>query len=185
LSTEPQSTTATVREYVETMAGALLLAVFVMVFIARAFTVDGPSMLPTLHSGERLLVDKVTYRFRPPQRGDVIVFRFPGDPRQYFIKRVIGLPGETIHIKDGVVLVNGRVLQEEYTASPILGQYGPYLVPSNHYFVLGDNRNNSEDSRSERVGFVDRRLVVGRALWRYWPLTRLGALGAKLAHASP
>lgn len=164
------------REYVETVGGAVLLAVFIMVFIARAFTVDGPSMLPTLHSGERLLIDKLTYRFRDPQRGEIVVFRYPADPSHHFIKRVIGVPGDRIDIRGGVVYVNGVALEESYTNSPTLGRFTSGIVPADHYFVLGDNRNNSQDSRSPLVGYVPRKLITGRALVRYWPVTRAGLL---------
>lgn len=168
----------TLREYAETVVGAVLLAALIMVFVGRAFTVDGPSMLPTLHSGERLIVDKMTYRFREPKRGDIIVFRYPAEPSHFFIKRVIGLPGDEIDIRNGQVLVNGNPLVELYTNSEILGRYGGYVVPDDHYFVLGDNRNNSQDSRNSAVGYVSRSLVVGRALVRYWPVDRLAILGA-------
>lgn len=174
------------RETVETVVGAVLLAAFIMVFVARAFTVDGPSMLPTLRSGERLLVDKITYRFRSPEHGDVIVFRYPSDTRQHFIKRVVGLPGDLILIRNGVLLVNGVVVEEDYTSGPTLGNFGPYVVEPNSYFVLGDNRNNSEDSRSRRVGAVPRELIIGRALLRYWPLPRAGLIEpASVVWASP
>lgn len=161
------------REYVETIAGAVVMALFIMTFVARAFTVDGPSMMPTLRHGERLLVDKLTYRFSEPQRGDIVVFRYPSDPRQHFIKRLIGLPGDTVEIRDGRVFINGVALEEDYVVQPILGRYGPRTVPEGTYFVLGDNRNNSEDSRDPRVGFVPRDHLVGRAVWRYWPPRRM------------
>ena len=102
------------RDLLETVGGAVVLALFIMTFIARAFTVDGPSMLPTLQSGEKLLIDKVTYRFRPPQRGEVVVFRYPANPKEHFIKRVIGIPGDTISIQDGIVYINGQKLEEDY-----------------------------------------------------------------------
>ncbi|MGI6542570.1 MAG: signal peptidase I [Limnochordia bacterium] len=172
-------------EYLSTLLGAVFLAVFVILFIARAFTVEGPSMLPTLHTGERLLIDKVTYRLRTPRRGEVIVFRYPADPEQYFIKRVIGLPGDTVVIRGGKVYVNDQCLEEDYVTSPILGEFGPYMVPEQSYFVLGDNRNNSEDSRSERVGYVSDELIIGRAIWRYWPITRVGHIADSPVLASP
>lgn len=165
------------REYVETVAGAVLLAVFIMVFIARSFTVDGPSMLPTLHSGERLLVDKLTYRFRDPQRGEIIVFRYPADPSHHFIKRVIGVPGDRIDIRGGIVYVNGVALEESYVSSPTYGRFTSGVVPDGHFFVLGDNRNNSQDSRSPLVGYVPKRLITGRALVRFWPIHRASLLG--------
>lgn len=165
-----------VREYVETVVGAVLLAVFIMVFVARAFTVDGLSMHPTLHNGERLLVDKLSYRFRQPQRGEIVVFRYPADPSEHFIKRVIGVPGDTVEVHDGRLLVNGVAPSELYLSEPTFGQFNAAVVPVGHYFVMGDNRNNSEDSRDDRVGFVPANLIVGRALWRFWPLTRIGLL---------
>ncbi|WP_324717052.1 signal peptidase I [Carboxydochorda subterranea] len=167
---------AAVVEFVKTLAGAAILAFLIMTFVARAFTVDGPSMLPSLHNGERLMVDKLTYRFREPQRGEIVVFRYPEDPREHFIKRIIGVPGDWIETGGGRVYVNGRALDEPYLDAPTLGRFGPVQVPPGHYFVMGDNRNNSEDSRDPRVGFVPRNLIEGRALWRFWPLTQMGVL---------
>ena len=129
-------------------------------------------MLPTLHSGERLLIDKLTYRFRDPARGEIVVFRYPRDPSHYFIKRIIGLPGDHVVISSGYVYVNGVRLVEEYTSSLTLGSDREYVVPPGSYFVLGDNRNNSQDSRTPFVGYVPRSLIVGRAVLRYWPITR-------------
>ncbi len=161
------------REYLETVAGAVLLALFIMAFVARTFTVDGPSMLPTLHSGERLLVDKLTYRFREPQRGEIVVFRYPADPSHHFIKRIIGVPGDHVEIRGGRVYVNGVALSEPYVSSPTFGgRFTSGVVPEDHYFVLGDNRTNSQDSRSPLVGYVPRNMIVGRALLRFWPVQR-------------
>lgn len=173
------------REFARTMAGAFVLAILVILFVARAFTVDGPSMQPTLQSGERLLIDKISYRFREPQRGDVVVFRYPSDPRQYYIKRVVGLPGDTVQIAGGELYINGILIKEEYTSGPIVGDFGPLVVPPGEYFVLGDNRNNSEDSRSRRVGTIPRESIVGKAFVRYWPLSRSGRIdSAAVAWAS-
>ena len=164
------------REYIEAFAIAILLALFIITFIAQSFLVQGQSMEPTLHNGERLLVDKLTYRFREPQRGEIIVFRYPSDPRRRFIKRIIGLPGDRLEIRDNVVYLNGRPLDEPYIKGPTYGEYPPVTVKPGHFFVLGDNRNNSEDSRYEDVGQVPRRNVGGRALLIYWPITRIGIL---------
>lgn len=163
------------REYVETLVGAALLAIFIMTFVARAFTVNGPSMLPTLEDGQRLLVDRITYRFQAPQRGDVVIFRYPANPREHFIKRIIGVPGDEVSIKIGTVYVNGVALNEPYVNGRMLPRsFGPVLVEEDTYFVLGDNRNNSEDSRDRRVGLVPRKNLIGRAIWRYWPLADMG-----------
>ncbi len=144
-------------------------------FIARAYTVNGESMLPTLHHGERLLVDKISYRFTEPARGgEIIVFKNPANQKEQFIKRVIGLPGgDKILIDKGVVYINDQPVGEDYTLAPARIGFSAQVVPENTYFVLGDNRNNSEDSRFGRVGFLPRQLIVGRAVWRYWPLNRL------------
>ena len=168
------------REYVETLIGAAVLAVLIMTFVARTFTVDGPSMMPTLQDGQRLLVDRLTYRFKEPQRGDVIVFRYPANPRQHFIKRIIGVPGDEIFIAGGTVFVNGVALQEDYINGPMFTgrPFGPVIVQPGTYFVLGDNRNNSEDSRDRRVGLVPRENIVGRAVWRYWPLADMAVFRA-------
>lgn len=147
-----------------------------MTFVGRAFTVEGPSMLPTLHSGERVVVERVTYLFREPHRGEVIVFRYPLNPREYFVKRVVGLPGDRVAIKDGYLWVNGQRVEEDYINARALRNFPEVEVPEGHYFVMGDNRNNSEDSRDPRVGFIPRELVVGRAIWRYWPVERITVL---------
>lgn len=165
-------------EYLKTVVGALVFAVLFTLFIGRAFTVDGPSMMPTLQGGERLIVDQLTYRFRPPQRGEIIVFRYPAQPSHFFIKRVIGLPGDEILIRGGRVFVNGRHLVEGYTNGAVWGNYGSYVVPEDHYFVLGDNRNNSQDSRNSSVGSIPTSSIIGRAIIRYWPLNRAGILSS-------
>ncbi|WP_324668384.1 signal peptidase I [Geochorda subterranea] len=167
---------AAVVELLKTVAGAAILALLIMTFVARAFTVEGNSMLPTLHDGERLMVDKLTYRFHEPQRGDIVVFRYPLDPREHYIKRIVGVPGDEVAVRNGRVFVNGTPLDESYLASPTLGRFGPVRVPEGHYFVLGDNRNNSEDSRDPRLGFIPRELIEGRAIWRYWPLARMSVI---------
>lgn len=161
-----------VREYVESFAIALVLASFIMVFITQSYLVQGSSMEPTLYNGERLMVDKVTYRFREPKRGEIIVFRYPSDPRRRFIKRVIGLPGDQVEVRKHLVYVNGVPLDEPYIKGPTYRDFGPMIVPEGTYFVLGDNRNNSDDSRFPDVGPVPRKLIVGRALLLYWPITR-------------
>ena len=164
------------RSYLQTVLGAIILATLIMTFIARAFTVDGPSMQPTLYSGERLIVDKITYIMHPPHVGDVVVFHFPADTSQYYIKRVVGGPGDKVEIAGGKVYVNGVAQSDTFSGGSVVGAFGPSIVPADHYFVLGDNRNNSEDSRSLRVGYVSQQLIIGRALWRYWPLSKAGLL---------
>lgn len=165
-------------EFLEALGLAALVAALVIGFVAQAFRVQGQSMEPTLHDGERLLVEKLSYRFREPRRGEVVVFRVPGDPSRRFIKRVIGLPGDVIEFRDGRVVLNGHLLEEPYAAGPTRGPKGPEVVPPGRYFVLGDNRANSEDSRFAEVGFVPRRYLIGRAVWVFWPLSRAGPVRA-------
>jgi len=165
-----------IREYAESFVIAVLLALFIIFFVAQSFLVQGDSMEPSLHDGERLLVDKVTYRFRPPERGEIIVFSFPKDPRRKFIKRVIGVPGDIVEIRDRQLVINGVPIVEEYIRGPMYQPYGPITVPEGTVWVLGDNRNNSEDSRFPDVGPVPLNLIVGRALFVYWPLGEAGVI---------
>ncbi|HHV61883.1 MAG TPA: signal peptidase I [Firmicutes bacterium] len=165
---------AEIMEYLQAFVIAVVLAAFIITFIAQSFVVQGSSMEPTLHNGERLLVNKFIYRFREPARGEIVVFRYPFDPRRKFIKRVIGVPGDRVEIRDGAVFLNGSRLDEPYTLDRTYGAYGPEVVPEGRIFVLGDNRNNSEDSRFADVGFVPLSNVVGHAFVIYWPLNRIG-----------
>ena len=161
----PSRRSRLLREIVET---ALLTAIiFLLVNAATGrFEIDGSSMEPNLHHDERVIVDKVTYLFGQPQRGDVVVFALENQPKDY-IKRVIGLPGETIEISNGVVYVDGRPLEEPY-ALPAPGDTRPAVqLAADEYFVMGDNRGNSQDSRS--FGPIGRDDIVGRAWIVYWP----------------
>lgn len=161
-------------EYVQALVIALGLALFIIVFIAQAFVVQGSSMEPTLHDGERLLVDKLTYRFREPARGEIVVFKYPADPSHRYIKRIVGLPGDKIYLSHGVLYINDIPIEENYTKEPAANDFWPVTVPEGHYFLLGDNRNNSEDSRYPDVGFVPRQYLIGRAIFVFWPLPKLG-----------
>jgi signal peptidase I len=161
---------------VELLVLSVAIAALIVVFIAQPFVVDGTSMEPSLHEGERVVVSKLAFRTAQPGRGDVVVFRFPADQRLRFIKRVIGLPGETVAIHDGQVLVNGRPLVEPYLVDETLGDFPSVKVPAGHYFVLGDNRPNSRDSRYPEVGMVPARNFVGKAVAIYWPLSLAGRL---------
>ena len=148
---------------------ALVIAFVIRYFIVELYLVDGPSMRPTLQSAERLVVNKFIYRFRAPERGEILVFRYPKDPSRDFIKRVIAVPGDTIEIKDGRVFVNQQLMNEPYILSKTRGDYPLTTVPEGHIFVMGDNRNNSEDSRFADVGFVPYELVKGKAMMVFWP----------------
>ena len=154
---------------------ALMIAALVIVFIVQPVKVEGTSMLPRLHDGERIFVNKLIYydeyRWAPKvERGDIVVFWFPDDPSKSYIKRVVGLPGDTVELREGNVLINGGVLNESYLdpkSNLSTRSLAPVYVKPNYYFVMGDNRDNSSDSRS--WGLVPKKYVYGKALFRYWP----------------
>jgi signal peptidase I len=164
-------------DFAKTLVIAFLLAQLVMVSVAQAFQVEQYSMEPTLLPHDRVLVNKFIYRFRPPHRGDVIVLRYPRDPGRNYIKRIVALPGDRVEIKNGHLLINGVQVQEVYLNGSPTGDYGPEAVPGDSFFVLGDNRNNSEDSRA--FGFLRRDQVVGQAILIYWPPHRVRMLRTK------
>jgi len=146
--------------------------------ISARIRVDGFSMQPTLQNGEFVIVNKLAYKLGSPQRGDVIVFLYPRDPKQEYIKRIIGLPGDNVKVSNGKVIVNGQTLNEPYIASPPRYQTD-WNVPQGKLFVLGDNRNNSSDSHD--WGPVPLDYVIGKALFVYWPPKAWGVI----AHPTP
>jgi signal peptidase I len=157
-----------------TILPALLIALFINVFVAQAMVVQGPSMQPNLYHGQRVMVEKVTYRFiHGPRRGDVVTFDVPGE-EEALIKRVVALPGETVEVQDGQVLINGQPLEEPWTTQPGGPGYLPAPVPPLHVFVLGDNRGSSRDSRSFGPVLLDQ--VIGRAWFVYWPPGQIQAI---------
>ena len=165
-----------IKDWIVSIAIAVVLAFLIRELIVELYLVDGPSMRPTLQSAERLVVNKFIYRFRPPERGEILVFRYPRDPSRDFIKRVIAVPGDTIEIRDGRVYVNAALLNEPYILSKTRGNYPLATVPDGHIFVMGDNRNNSEDSRFADVGFVPFDLIKGKAMLVFWPVSQFKTL---------
>lgn len=169
-------------EIVKTLVSAGILAFGIRTFVAEARYIPSSSMEPTLEINDRLIIEKVSYRLHSPKRGDVVVFSptetlKAQDFKDAFIKRVIGLPGDTVEVKQGKVFVNGKALTEDYIEAPPDYQFTPVKVPEDQYWVLGDNRNNSYDSHY--WGFVPRQNLIGRAMVRFWPLNRLGSLDEK------
>jgi len=163
----------------------LIIAVFILlgVFVAQPVVVEGTSMLPQLHDGERLLVNKlVYYKFQSVswghiERGDIIVFWYPKDPEKSYVKRVIGLPGEMVEVRDGKIIINNQELNEPYLDSEYnqsLPSYEPKKVDEHYYFVMGDNRDNSSDSRL--WGLVPEKYIYGKAFFRYWNPSNIGFL---------
>ena len=163
-------------DFVRDTAETLILAVVMFLAIdavSARIRVDGMCMYPTLNDGQFVFVNRLAYKFGEPAHGDIIVFHYPRDPEQEFVKRIIGLPGDTVDIRGGQVYVNGMQLYEPYIADAPRTQ-GSWTVPEDHLFVLGDNRNNSQDSRS--FGFVSMDEVIGKALFIYWPPSDWGSV---------
>ncbi|MCG8361972.1 MAG: signal peptidase I [Pseudanabaenales cyanobacterium] len=179
-ATKPQNSQNPWIEGFQTIGLSIVLALGIRHFVAEARYIPSGSMEPTLQINDRLVVEKVSYYFNPPERGDIVVFWPPDElfpntgRRDAFIKRVIGLPGETVQIEAGNVIVDGRLLEEEYIKAPPEYQWGPETVPPYSYLVLGDNRNSSYDSHS--WGFVPQKNIIGRAVVRFWPPDRVGGL---------
>ncbi len=161
-------------ELVHDVAVAVLFVVFIVTFVAQAFRVEGTSMLPLLEDGERIVVNKLVYALRPIQRGDVVVFYYPLDPTTSFIKRVIALPGDNVEIRDGVLYVNSKPVREDYLAASFRDHddMSAITIEQGHYYVLGDHRNGSNDSRT--WGSVPERYIYGKAYFRFWPPRRIG-----------
>jgi len=169
------------RENVESILWAVALALFIRTFIIAPFKIPSGSMRPTLIEGDRILVSKFTYRFREPQRGEIIVFRYPENPKRPFIKRLIAVGGDDAQIQNGHLLINGQQLQTPvsdriyYSNQGEFGQPGVSVhVPEAMYYVLGDNSSSSHDSRF--WGFVPKRFIIGKALCIFWPPTRIRVL---------
>ncbi|TVP62092.1 MAG: signal peptidase I [Nodularia sp. (in: Bacteria)] len=161
------------------IAIALCLAILIRTFIAEPRYIPSDSMLPTLHTGDRLVVEKVSYRFHPPVTGEIIVFQPPAELQrrgypadQAFIKRVIGVPGKILNVTNGKVYLDGEALEEDYIAEPPNQPFPAVQVPEEEFFVMGDNRNDSNDSRY--WGFLPRQNIIGRAAFRFWPPDRIG-----------
>ena len=160
--------------------GIVLAVTFLIItFVGQRTHVSGESMENTLEDGDQLIVDKLTYRFHDPERFDIIVFPFRYKENTYYIKRIIGLPGETVQIVDGDIYINGEVLEESYGREMIRDPglaAEPIALGDDEYFVLGDNRNYSSDSRDPSVALIHRKEIIGRAWLRIWPLDSFGIL---------
>ncbi len=168
-------------DFLQGIVVVLALLVMVYLFIMSPQEINGESMEPNFHNGEFILTNKIMYKFRVPARGDVVIFKSPPDPNIDYIKRIIGLPGDTVSVQDNAMYVNGQKVNEPYLApnTPIFG--GTYLaegqsivVPQDSYFMMGDNRAHSSDSRE--FGPVQEAAFIGTAVFRYWPINELGPI---------
>lgn len=155
---------------------SLLLAFIGIVFLYQPVQVEGTSMMPRLSNHERIFINKFVYRFEPIRRGDIVVFYYPLDPSKSYIKRVVGLPGETVSIREGRVYIDGKSLKETYLPADYLDRQSspPTLVEPDHYYVLGDHRESSNDSRV--WGAVDGKYIYGKAVFVYWPVSQFGSI---------
>jgi signal peptidase I len=172
-----------IRVWTRDLLIAIGLALVIIVFLYQPVKVEGTSMAPLLSDQERIFINKFVYRFEPIHRGDVVVFWYPLDRTKSFIKRVIGLPGETVEIRRGIVYVNGLPIAEPYVPPQYedLSDFGPVRVPMDDYFVMGDHRISSNDSRV--FGPVASGYIYGRAVFAYWPVDHFGSLSATEADA--
>jgi signal peptidase I len=167
-----EAKTSFFREFLEAVAIAVVLAIVIRFFLFEPFVIPTGSMEPTLQPNDRIIVNKITYRFKEPQRGDVIVFKYPLNPKVIYIKRLIAYGGETLEIKNAQIYINGKRIPESYLPPDTKTyDYGPQTVPDQCYFVMGDNRNNSQDSRF--WGPLPAKNVLGKAIVLFWPPGRL------------
>jgi signal peptidase I len=169
-------------ELAQTLGLSVVLAFGMRQFVAEARVVPTGSMEPTIQINDRLVVEKISYLFQSPERGDIIVFQAPekalviseSTTNDAYVKRIIGLPGETVEVSDGKVFINGKALSESYIKAPPNYTWGPNTVPDDQYLVLGDNRNGSLDGHV--WGFLPKDTIIGKATARFWPPNRIGGL---------
>jgi signal peptidase I len=181
----PAGTRRELRAWARDLVAALGLAMVIIVFFYQPVKVEGTSMAPLISDQERIFINKFVYRFEPIGRGDVVVFWYPLDRSKSFIKRVVGLPGDLVDIRDGHVYINGQYLDEPYVPPRYEDNsaYGPSRVPPGQYFVLGDHRISSNDSRI--FGYVPASYIYGKAVFAYWPVTQFGAISASASTVPP
>ena len=165
-------------QWVLVILGAVILAFLIDTFVIVNAQIPSGSMENTIMTGDRVFGNRLAYKFSDPKRFDIIIFKYPDDESQLFIKRIIGLPGETVEIHDGNIYINGSdsPLEDVDIKEPMEGSFGPYTVPEGCYFVMGDNRNNSRDSRYWENTFVSEDEILGKAVFRYWPLNKMKLL---------
>jgi signal peptidase I len=167
-------------ELLKSVIIAIIAALLIITFVFETVRVDGYSMNPTLNNNDRLIVEKVTYYFRQPEPGDIVVIKYPANTEEKFIKRVVAVQGNTVEIKNNTLYINGIAKKEDYILEDTMSDFSKVTVPQGTIFVMGDNRNNSRDSRYPDVGFVSTSLVVGRAVLRIYPFSNFSLLTASV-----
>lgn len=163
-------------EWIKALVIALVIAYMVKYFLFEIVQVEGDSMVPTLQDKDRLIATKIEYYFNDPDYGDIIIFKYPSNPKINYIKRIIAKEGDTVEIKGNKLYLNNKEIMESYINDKTLERFSKIKVPENSYFVLGDNRNNSKDSRSPEVGFLKKEDIQGKAVLRILPLTSIKIL---------
>lgn len=177
-----KSITYEILTWIRDLGIIIIVVLFVTTFVGEKTRVKGDSMEPNIHDGDNLILNKVTYRFSEPERFDIVVFPYEKDPSLNYIKRIIGLPGEEVNLRDGKIFINGELLEENYGMEEIriYGNQGfpdaTLIVPEDEYFVMGDNRNDSSDSRYKDVGTISKEEFLGKTWIRIWPLTDFGVV---------
>ncbi|MDD3839633.1 MAG: signal peptidase I [Clostridia bacterium] len=163
-------------EWIQAIVIAIVLAFVIKTFLFDTLRVDGSSMEPTLHDNDRLIISKISYIVDQPKRGDIAVFKYPGNPKEYYIKRVIAIGNDKIKIENGNVYVNGELKIEPYIKEKTIVGFKESVIPEGTIFVLGDNRNDSTDSRRPSVGYVPLDNMVGKAVFRIWPFDKINLI---------
>ncbi|OGY94214.1 MAG: signal peptidase I [Candidatus Komeilibacteria bacterium RIFOXYC1_FULL_37_11] len=158
-------------EIVKVVVISLAIILPIRLFLVQPFYVEGASMEPNFYQNEYLIIDEISYRFNEKQRGEVIIFKNPQNTKAYFIKRIIGLPGETVSVENGKVFINGEVLDEPYISHLSSDNHASVILADEEYFVMGDNRTNSLDSR--QLGPINKSYIIGRVWFRGWPVNRI------------
>ena len=179
-----QKINSELKEWLKSIALAIAIALVIRFFFFETFLVEGTSMYPTLRHHERLVVNKISYNFTNPEHGDIIVFNYAN--RRDFIKRAIAFGGDRVEIRENHLYVNGKRQVEPYIRGQKMHDFGPVIIPQGHVFVLGDNRNNSMDSRDPAVGAISMERVKGEAMFVFWPFSRIGMVNntSKYVHSA-